>query len=144
MKNYVYHSLSRISLLFVLAATLSLSSFAQGFSTETQTRLQKVIETFQNDPANPYVGGMSVAIKVDGLAFWQGATGYAARNIDQQNNLLPGGTPFTTDTLSRIYSVTKTFTAALVLELAKEGAFSLEEPINKWLPLINAVNPNLN
>src|SRR6266498_5145739 len=81
MKNYVYHSLSRISLLFVLAATLSLSSFAQGFSTETQTRLQKVIETFQNDPANPYIGGMSVAIKVDGLAFWQGATGYAARAI---------------------------------------------------------------
>ncbi len=30
------------------------------------------------------------------------------------------------------------------MELAKEGAFSLEEPINKWLPLINAVNPNLN
>ncbi len=143
MKTCFYNLTRQINLFIFLACTC-FSSFAQGFSTETQIQLQKVIESFQNDPANPYVGGMSVAIKVDGLAFWQGATGYAARNIDQQNNLLPGGTPFTTDTLSRIYSVTKTFTAALVLELAKEGAFSLEEPINKWLPLINVVNPSLN
>jgi CubicO group peptidase (beta-lactamase class C family) len=115
----------------------------QGFTPEVQHRLQKVIDSFQNNPANPFIGGMSVAIKVDGLAFWQGATGYAARNVDAQNNVLPGGTPFTIHTLSRIYSVTKTFTAALVLELAKEGVFTLDDPVRMYIP-IQAINPGLN
>ncbi len=143
MKNYIYRGLGRMSLIFILLYNANLSLFAQGFSPETELRLQKVIETFQNNPDQPFIGGISAAIKVDGLALWQGATGYAARNIDAQNNLLPGGTPFTTATLSRIYSVTKTFTAALVLELAKEGAFGLDNPVSMYLPL-NLINAGLN
>jgi D-alanyl-D-alanine carboxypeptidase len=144
MKNYFYHSATHISILLILFSTATLYTFAQGFSTETQTKLQKVIDSFQTAAQNPVIGGISAAIKVDGLAFWQGATGYATRNIDAQNNLLPGGTAFTKDTLSRVYSVTKTFTAALVLDLAKEGAFKLNEPIIKYLPLITIANPNIN
>jgi D-alanyl-D-alanine carboxypeptidase len=143
MRNYIYHQLRSISLLLLLLAGWFLQAIAQGFSPESKTRLQHVIDSFQNNPANPYVGGIVAAIKVDGLALWQGVTGYAARNVDAQNNLLPGGTPFTTSTLSRIYSVTKTFTAALVLELAKEGAFSLNSPVSMYLPL-NLINPGLN
>ncbi|MFI5131179.1 MAG: serine hydrolase [Chitinophagales bacterium] len=122
---------------------IQMAGFAQGFSPTTKARLQSIIDSFQNDPANPYVGGMSAAIRVDGLAFWQGATGYAARNVDGQNNLLPGGSPFTTSVLSRMYSVTKTFTAALVLELAKQGAFRLEDRVSNFLPM-NLINPELN
>ncbi|MEP6845592.1 MAG: serine hydrolase [Panacibacter sp.] len=144
MKNYLYYPLTHLGALLILFFSANTYAVAQGFSPQTQAELQQVIESFQNNPDSPYVGGMSVAIKVDGLAFWQGATGYAARNVDEQNNLLPGGTPFTTDTLSRIYSVTKTFTAALVLELAKRGAFKLDEPVIKYLPLLNAYNPGLN
>ena len=132
------------ALLVLMILLTSLFTLGQGFSPQVESRLQKVIDSFQNDPANPYVGGLSVAIKVDGLAQWQGATGFAARNVDAQNNLLPGGTSFTTNTLSRIYSITKTFTAPLVLELAKEGAFSLEDPVTKYLPLLHVVNANLN
>src|SRR4051812_16130846 len=99
MKNYFYHSATHISILLILFSTATLYTFAQGFSTETQTKLQKVIDSFQTAAQNPVIGGISAAIKVDGLAFWQGATGYATRNIDAQNNLLPGGTAFTKDTL---------------------------------------------
>ena len=116
----------------------------QGFSPELQSRFQHIIDSFQNNPANPYVGGMAVAVKVDRLAEWQGATGYAARNIDAQNNLLPGGTAFSVSNLSRIYSVTKTFTASLILELANAGVFNLDDQIIKYLPLLGAVNPGLN
>ena len=63
---------------FLVAGTFILSK-AQGFSPETQNKLLQVLQKFQNDPAHPFVGGMSAAIKVDGLASWQGATGYAAR-----------------------------------------------------------------
>ncbi len=144
MKSYIYFFKYSIIILIFTLLTSFQQSFSQGFSPETQTRLRQIIDSFQHNPANPYVGGMSVAIKVDGLAFWQSAKGYAARNIDDQNNLLHGGTPFTTDTLSHIYSVTKTFTAALTLELAKRGAFKLDEPIIKYLPLLSTANPNLN
>jgi D-alanyl-D-alanine carboxypeptidase len=129
-------------LIFILAAPFI--SNAQGFCPRTISRLQHIIDSFQNNPANPYVGGMSAAIKVDGLAFWQSATGHASRNVDGNNNLLPGGTPFETSTLSRMYSVTKTFTAALVLELANEAVFSLQDPVSKFIPFLNAVNPELN
>jgi CubicO group peptidase (beta-lactamase class C family) len=116
----------------------------QGFSPELQSRFQHIIDSFQNNPANPYVGGMAVAVKVDRVAEWQGATGYAARNIDAQNNLLPGGTAFSVSNLSRIYSVTKTFTASLTLELANAGVFNLDDQIIRYLPLLSAVNPGLN
>jgi CubicO group peptidase (beta-lactamase class C family) len=139
MKKIIYSS----GLLFIFLSGITLTTRGQGFSPQVQNRLKKIIDSFQNNRANPFVGGMSVAIKVDGLALWQGATGYAARNVDAQNNLLPGGTPFTIHTLSRIYSVTKTFTAALVLELAKQGMFKLDDSVSMYLPL-NAINPGLN
>jgi len=144
MRRYYFILKKQWYLTLVLIIALPAMSFSQGFSSETTDRLQHVIDSFQNNPANPYVGGMSAAIKVDGLAFWRGATGYAARNVDGNNNLLPGGTSFETSTLSRMYSVTKTFTAALVLELAKEGVFSLQDPVSKFIPFLNAVNPELN
>jgi D-alanyl-D-alanine carboxypeptidase len=144
MRPDSYSLKKRLSLLSSLIIAIPFISLSQGFSPQTTGRLQHVIDSFQNNPANPYVGGMSAAIKVDGLAFWQGATGYAARNVDANNNLLPGGTTFETATLSRMYSVTKTFTAALVLELVKEGVLSLQDPVSKYIPFLNAINPALN
>ena len=122
------------TLLVLMILLITLVSREQGFSPVLQDRLQHIIDSFQNDPGHPFIGGMSVAIKVDGLALWQGATGFAARNVDAQNNLLPGGTPFTIHTLSRIYSVTKTFTASLVMELEKQGVFKLDDSVGMYLP----------
>ena len=143
MKSKVYKIDKGIKMAILFCTFIQMLSFSQGFSPATTARLQFVIDSFQTNSANPYVGGLSAAIKVDGLASWQGAAGFASRNVDAQNNLLPGGTPFTTSTLSRMYSVTKTFTAALVLELARTGVFNLEDPVSKFLPL-NLINPGLN
>ena len=132
------------TLLGLLIVTSLRLVVGQGFSPNLQNRFQSIIDSFQNNPANPYVGGLAVAVKVDGLAEWKGVTGYAARNIDAQNNLLPDGIPFAVDDVSRIYSVTKTFTASLTLELVNAGAISLDDPVIKYLPLLSAVNPALN
>ncbi|MFL5773636.1 MAG: serine hydrolase [Flavisolibacter sp.] len=142
MRTSVHYRVIHLSLALILLCNVHTTS-AQGLSPQTQARLMQVLQTFQNDPLHPFVGGLSAAIKIDDLADWQGATGFASRNIDGSNNLLPGGTSFTVATLSRAYSVTKTFTAALVLELAKEGTFSLDQPVSQFLPL-NAINPGLN
>lgn len=143
MNNYI-HRLARTAFLCILlSAAVFFTGAAQGFSPTVQTRLQQIIDSFQNNPANPYIGGMCATIDVDGLALWQGATGYAARNIDAANNILPGGTTYTCDLISPVYSVTKTFTAALVLELSNEGYLNLEAPVSQFFPL-SQINPGLN
>jgi CubicO group peptidase (beta-lactamase class C family) len=129
-----------IGLLVIAVACTSGTAFGQGFSLQTQNRLQQVLQTFQNDPS--FVGGISASINVDGLAEWNGVSGFAARNVDANNNLLPGGSMFTTSTLSRIFSISKTFAAPLILELQQEGKLSLNDPVSKYVPL-GAINPGL-
>ncbi len=142
--KYIYTGFKKLTTLLILIfSLLSFTSFSQGFSTATQTRLQHVLDSIQNDATNPVIGGISAAINVDGLALWLGATGYASRNIDAENNLLPGGTAFETSTLSQIYSVTKSFTASLVLELAREGSLNLDDAVSNYLPM-SLINPTLN
>ena len=143
MKHYHYFLSRCLCMLafFFIAAWVPVT--AQGFSTQDAARLQQVMDSIQNDAARPFVGGFSAAIKVDELAYWEGATGFAARNVDASNNLLPGGVPFTTSTFTRIYSPTKIFTAVLVLELVKEGVLSLDDAISKYMPLMHLYNPSL-
>ena len=129
--------------LFIIFSGLTLLTNGQGFSPSVQKKLKAVLDSFQNNTANPFIGGMSADIKVDGLAEWTGTTGFAARNVDESNNVIAGGIPFRVNTLSRIYSITKTFTAPLVLELANEGAFKLTDLISKYIP-VNKINPDLN
>ncbi|MEP6952373.1 MAG: hypothetical protein ABI863_23980, partial [Ginsengibacter sp.] len=66
MKRIIYST----GLLFIFLSGSALFTSGQGFSPKVQKRLQTVIDSFQNNPANSFVGGMSVAIKVDGLALW--------------------------------------------------------------------------
>ena len=47
---------------------------------------------------------------------------------------LDGGLPMTATSLFRIGSVTKTFVAAVILELVDENVLSLNDPVSKWLP----------
>lgn len=42
--------------------------------------------------------------------------------------------PVTADTVFRIASMTKSFTAAALLKLRDEGKLSLEDPVSKWIP----------
>ena len=44
------------------------------------------------------------------------------------------GTPLKADTPMRLGSVTKQFTAAVVMQLVEEGKIGLEDPLSKYLP----------
>jgi D-alanyl-D-alanine carboxypeptidase len=43
-------------------------------------------------------------------------------------------TPWTMDTVSALGSVTKSFTAVVIMQLVQEGKLSLDDTINKWFP----------
>jgi D-alanyl-D-alanine carboxypeptidase len=67
---------------------------------------------------------LAIGVSVDGTAGWTGASGLAMDGL----TLLDGRSPYA------IASITKTFTAALVLQLAAEGRLSLRDEVAKVLP----------
>lgn len=68
--------------------------------------------------------GISALVR-DESGTWVGAAGKAdiSENIDMKPCMV-----------SKAASITKTFIGALTLQLAEEGAFSLEDPVSKWVP----------
>jgi D-alanyl-D-alanine carboxypeptidase len=67
--------------------------------------------------------GMSAAVLMPDGAVWTGASGDAW-----------AGTPAAPATLFDIGSVTKSYTAALVLRLMAEGVLSLDDSLTRWQP----------
>lgn len=67
--------------------------------------------------------GVSAAIVFQNQNIWSGTSGISF-----------GTTAITEDMIFGIGSVTKTFMAALCLQLADEGVFSLEDSLHEWLP----------
>jgi D-alanyl-D-alanine carboxypeptidase len=89
------------------------------------TDLQRVVaRTVEGDPA---IRNCVLAVRRgDGSFEWAGAAGIARRR---------GQRPMTADTPIFIASVTKLFTAAVVMRLVERGALSLDEPAAKRLPI---------
>lgn len=69
---------------------------------------------------------VAAALVRGGQLLWSGAVGA----VDG----LPDGTPATTDTQYRMGSITKTFTAVLVMQLRDEGLVDLDDPVDRHVP----------
>lgn len=69
----------------------------------------------------------SLTISQDGRIIYQKALGYAHLNGDQK-------IPTTTQTRYRIGSVTKTFTAVMIFQLAEEGKIKLDQKLETFFP----------
>ncbi|MEJ8543798.1 serine hydrolase domain-containing protein [Brevibacillus borstelensis] len=69
--------------------------------------------------------GAAVAVSRHGELLFQ--KGFGVRNLETKE-------PVTPDTVFGIASVTKSFTAMAVMQLAEEGKLSIEDPVNAYLP----------
>ncbi len=85
-------------------------------------RLQAMLDEKGADQVAP---GATLAVTIPGEGLWVGATGMAD---------VAGGVAMTGDHLMGIGSVTKTFTAAVVLQLRDEGVLSLSDTLETWYP----------
>ncbi|MCA1639791.1 MAG: beta-lactamase family protein, partial [Acidobacteria bacterium] len=126
------HKLKTI-LLYVLAiAVLSLSS-AYGQSQTQQTTqtldLRRVIERVDAlaaaEIATDNIGGTTIGVISGGKLVWTKSYGYAdvARKI-----------PMTKDNVFGIGSITKQFTALMLMQLVEQGKVRLSDPVEKYLP----------
>lgn len=84
--------------------------------------LQVLLDTFVDDG---FVPGVVLSVSLPGYAPWSGASGFADR---------AQGRAMAPDTPVRIASVSKMFTAVVVLQLVEEGRLTLDEPLATWLP----------
>lgn len=94
------------------------------FDAELAGRLSRALETALRDSGAP---GAQVAIVLADGAMWTAGAGRSTENV-----------PMTPALLTAIGSITKVYTAALTLELAHDGALSLDDRLDRWLP--NATN----
>lgn len=71
------------------------------------------------------VTGLSVAIVDDKGLIWAQGFGYA----DKENNI-----PATPQTVYRVASISKLFTATAIMQLAEQGRINIDEPLTTYLP----------
>lgn len=71
----------------------------------------------------------SLALVQDGQILYAHAAGYRHIAADEQ-------TPATPATRYRLASITKTYTAVMILQLAEEGKLTLTDPLDRWFPQI--------
>jgi CubicO group peptidase (beta-lactamase class C family) len=72
-------------------------------------------------------GSMSAAIVKNNKVIWSQAFGYSSREKNVAANI---------GTIYRIGSITKTFTATLLMLLVEEGKIKLDDPVKTYLPEI--------
>lgn len=90
-------------------------------------------EFFASEQTKPHYVGASVVIVKDGEVLAERGFGYA--DAERQSPVDPAQTVF------RIASVSKTFTAVAVMQLAEQGKIDLDEDIRTYLPGIEVENP---
>lgn len=90
-------------------------------STDTATLSQRALDLAVFDPNGP---GCGAAVGEQGVVVWQGARGVAD---------LDSGTPITESTVFDIGSVTKQFTATMILLLAADGKLALDDRVSEHL-----------
>jgi CubicO group peptidase (beta-lactamase class C family) len=88
-------------------------------------------ERLSNDVEKDNVhGSISAAIIKNGKVIWKGAFGYVTRDKDIAAD---------TNTIYRIGSITKTFTAVILMQLVEERKIKLDDPVEKYLPEIKSL-----
>jgi D-alanyl-D-alanine carboxypeptidase len=105
------------------ASSAPATSTAHQFSPAVQAKLRQAVQS--------YVGNGKFPGLVVGISSPQGSFLYATGYSD-----LASHTPLQTNGVFRVGSITKTFTATVILQLAQQGKLSLNDPLSKYEPQI--------
>jgi D-alanyl-D-alanine carboxypeptidase len=81
---------------------------------------------------NYNVSGVSAAVMIPGEEFWLGVSGVSHETFAISGNMVFCGG-----------SVTKSFTSAVLLQLAEEGVLALEDSLHEWLPVFPNIDSTI-
>jgi CubicO group peptidase (beta-lactamase class C family) len=120
----------------VLAVSIALST-GVGVAGQQSERVKQlsaafpeIDRLFSEFATRGHVPGIAYGILIDGVLVHTGRAGVRE---------LAGKTPVTDDTVFRIASMTKSFTALCILKLRDEGKLSLDDPAEKYVPELAAL-----
>lgn len=95
---------------------------------EFQAGLQMLAAHFESVRESWDIPGLSAGVVYDQELVWSQGFGYA--DLESQR-------PATPDTVYRIASVTKTFTATMLMQLRDAGRLQLDDPVAQHVPAVN-------
>jgi D-alanyl-D-alanine carboxypeptidase len=101
------------------------------FNPQLSDALQKAIEEAKNILKTDNI---SASLYISDRCNWEGAAGVTV----QDPNVVVDP-----DTIYGFGSITKTFVAGLVLQLAEEKKLTLDDPLGNWLPQIHNIDANI-
>jgi CubicO group peptidase (beta-lactamase class C family) len=110
-----------ITLCTVLLVSINTASAAKNNSAVTNADYDKVLASFIETDGP----GATAIVSQHGKILYKGARGMA--NIELQ-------VPLKTDSIFRLGSITKQFTAAAIMMLAEQGKLSINDDIHKYVP----------
>jgi CubicO group peptidase (beta-lactamase class C family) len=90
-----------------------------------EAAMPEIDQIFRRYAAEKKIPGMVWGVVTDGRLAHVQVSGLRDRAANS---------PVTPDTVFRIASMTKSFTALAILKLRDEGKLSLEDPVSKWIP----------
>ncbi len=105
---------------FLLASTPAFSS--EGDVADVAEWIEEHVPSMMRKARMP---GFAIAIVQDGETIY--AQGFGARDLEN-------GLPATPDTLFGIGSITKSFVAIAILQLAEQGKLDIDDPVSKHIP----------
>lgn len=142
-----------LALILIMLLLIGCSSNAQNepqasppdVDTETQAEMDDT--TTQDDPqafSNAFTPDVIAEIQAEmddltagefppGMAVWIDAPEYRFEGASGLADLM-NETPMPADGAFRIGSITKMFTAAVIVQLAEDGMLTLDDPLAQWLP----------
>jgi CubicO group peptidase (beta-lactamase class C family) len=111
----------KVSVLASAAAALAMAAPAGAIPADFKAKADALLKQ-----AYPAAGpGAAVIVTDDGRVVYEGARGLAD---------IAANRPITAQTVFRMGSITKQFSAAIMLQLAAEGKLSLDDKLSKFLP----------
>lgn len=125
----------RTVLLSILLLARGLPALAQApLAPELQALIKRLDERASEELARDKIGSVTVGVVSGADLVWTRSYGLA--DIERK-------TPATPDTVYRIGSITKQFTALMLLQLVQEGKVRFSDPVEKYFPEVNKIQGRL-
>jgi len=114
-----------VILVFTLLVLSGCGAMGQGNSITSKPIIDKEMETFlqAHQETEEFMGSVLVARGDDVLH----SSGYSMANLEHS-------VPNTSETVFRLASLTKQFTAAAILQLQEQGKLNVNDPVDRYLP----------
>lgn len=127
--KYLLKRVTCLVLSFIIVFSVNMS-FAEENNVSDKERFEAIIDEFMEDAMEKYhVPGVTLSVVKDGKQYFKKGYGYS--DLDNKISVNPD------ETLFRIGSVTKLFTATAIMQLYENGDIDLNEEVNKYLEDFN-------